>query len=567
MKIKCSFLFILIFSLLISNVFANDKENQQWIIAASELKNINANTEENFNITTINAAAKQIPQLILGKVTEGMERIIVDAEKFERERYELQKQRQSYFTEMTNINKKRDSLIFSSNTKENIQKQIYETETKILELKEKILKNIQQEKALSSKNISEEKNTFFDNFFKEKIKNNIEVVSVWNNDISKLFSFDKTFIDPLAFKQEYEKAIIGAKINALMTGTIKTIGEYVSVQMELRQYPGDVLYATANDIGLISDMESLAVSLARQLLPSLINTVPVKIDMLILPEEDAEKSIIYIEDKVYRGSKNDFTLQPGIKNLRIETEGFKSININYDFSKSSIFFITINLQKENFVPLYFDFKNENKSVELNINALPQGNENVNVLINGKKYFGEILTEDKTSSFFVFDSNEINDSSLLKLKTINEDVTKKIEKSRKRFYRSYGYVLIAMPVYFIIQGNFEARQKAYNAGQLSSDGLNTWEIATYTSAGVLGGALINWGVQLFRYLIAANEVLPKTYTKENISSYVETKVNSDDNETINKNENESLNTEMIESKNVVNDDVDKMKLKEGNENGI
>lgn len=540
---KERFLSVLFFSfflcILSIDIYSQSKtELPKWVIGASPLKNINAEGSEGFSSASVEAASVQIPQLILGKVTEGMERILVESENFQRNQYALLVDRQKLFSELSKLVLKRDSILFSKGSEDEKQKELEDAELKISEQKEKILENFEEEKELTlelQNNLDKEKNksntnkNFFANLFSKDTKENIEALSIWKNDITKLFTFDEVYDDVKVYEQELQKAVIRDGINGLMTGTIKSIGEFISVTMELRQYPGGELYATANDVGVISELDVLADSLSRQLLPSLINTEPVKIDVLILPEEVATQSVLYIGDEVYKGSRSEFIVQPGIRDFRIETPGYKSVNINYNFSGQTKFFVTVHLQEELNFTLNLSVNQEDDvsvgqdDISFNINALPLGKDKSNISVNGKKYFGEIIVGD-ISTFFIIDSNEIDSNASLNIKSPSEKLSDRIDKSRKRLYRSYGYVLLSLPVYYTFAGMYETRQNA-SSSQVKhyTKDLSTYEILNYCGVGLLATAGVNMVVQLIRYLIDANKVLPQTYSSKDFGEYVEPEI--------------------------------------------
>lgn len=513
-KVKLFFLLFLVFfgqSILLFS--ATDSNRDKWIIAAEELSIISSENKTTVNASVI-AAAKQIPQLILGHVTEGMQRIVVSSEQFERDKYNLLKQRQSLFSEYSSLVQKRDAVIFSKFSKDEVKQKIAEAEEKIKEVKEKILKNIEEENKIKTgpTDSEKEKRNFFVNLFSSDAKEKIEEVAIWQNDKTKLFSFTETFTDEYAYKQELEKSIIDKKINGLMTGTIQAIGEFISVSMELRQYPGGNLYATANEVGLIYDTETIANSLSTQLLPSLINTIPVKIDLLILPEIVATESVIYIGDDIYRGSHNQIFVQPGICNLRIETPNYKSVNLNYDFSNQKEFFVTVQLREVNTFNLFLFPNIEDEGLTLNLNALPKGNR-TNISINGKKVYGEILDKNNWSNFFIIDTQNIQENSQLAVNAPINDITEKINKTRRQLYNSYGLLMLSVPLYFV--GKTVIDQ---NYGGLIEDATTIHNVLYWGGIGVLVTSLTNFAVQLTRFLLATNEVLPQNYTKKNVAPH-------------------------------------------------
>ncbi len=506
------FVSVICFLFSVNKVFGETTEN--WTIAASALKNISSTEISSDLNESVQAAAKQIPQLILDNVNEGVLRAVYAPEQYDRDSYDLWKKRLSLFNEMNTLVKNRDEILFQKLEKKERAVKLKEAELKINEQKQKIEENILEEKNLIEKlktgSEDKKKESFFKRLLSDEDKIQTEKIAIWKNDVTQLFNYTE---------ETTQAQIIDAKINGLMTGTIKVIENYISVNMELRQYPGGKLYATASDVAHISALEDIAYSLAKQLLPSLTNTIPVILDILIEPEEKAENSVIYIADEVYHGAKNIIPIQPGIDYIRIETPDCKSVNITYDFSNNPIYYITVKLEEEEKIPFKLNTLSESVS-SFTFNAIPESDKRNRIEINGSRYIGEIQMTEGWSNFFLLDTKNITKSSQITVTISKEDISKNIEKARKRLYRSYGYVIFAMPVFFITTGGYENRVNAVNGNLLdeSEASLQLWQILKYTGSGVLGVALGNMVFQLGRYLLAANQVIPKTYDEKNISSY-------------------------------------------------
>ena len=106
-----------------------------------------------------------------------------------------------------------------------------------------------------------------------------------------------------------------------------------------------------------------------------------------------------------------------------------------------------------------------------------------------------------------------DGSRLTVKPRTSDVGKLIEKRRNAFYWSLGALYLSIPVSMLTYGIALDKSNAYAAGKLggSEDAaadVNNWIRASQVSRGVSLVLGVNVAIQLVRYILAANEVIPE-----------------------------------------------------------
>ena len=94
---------------------------------------------------------------------------------------------------------------------------------------------------------------------------------------------------------------------------------------------------------------------------------------------------------------------------------------------------------------------------------------------------------------------------------------RIERQRKVLYWSLGLLYCSLPVSMISWGIATNKMQAYEDGRLAKtpdniDDVNNWVMVSDISRGVSIALCVNFLFQLVRYIIAADQTIPK-YAKE------------------------------------------------------
>ena len=519
---------------------------ENWTLGATQFTVEESPFTTEAEKSSLEIISKQLPSLILDSLPMNLNRTVYPEEIFQRDLYKIENERQSLYTSLTNQIKTRDSLFLSysgielkskiENAKKNIEsavKKIEDSKSSELEL----IKKFNSDKKKTSK---------------------IATVTLYQNDSTKLFEYENS---------KAKDKINSSSINGFITGKIIPYGNYVKVESVLTLYPEGKILATAKEVGLISEVEFIANSIMNQFLSSIINENLVETDILIYPQEAGEKAVVFIEDYVLRGKSVSTKFTPGQHSIRVESPGYETIYFSHNYLAGENKTISINMKKIENVETYFTVKGKNKdsqfdlSSEIYLNSLFFGNNPVSVLISDKTYIGEIVSNENKDnySFFIL-KNGFNSKSLENQKTENgenvvalqvdvpaakENLSKRIDKSRKRMYWSYGGLILSLPLYYFAQGNYELCEE--NSSIVNPSSLQTWKTASDITMYVSIGAGVNFLVQLILYLVDANKVVPKTVEPKLINENDVNKINSVIEETRQKEEEAKLQKELERQK--------------------
>ena len=516
---------------------------ENWTLGATQFTVEESSFTTEAEKSSLEIVSKQLPSLILDSLPMNLNRTVNPEEIFQRDLYKIEKERQSLYTSLTNQIKTRDSLFLSYSG---------------IELKSKI-ENAKKNIETSVKKIDESKNSeneLIKKFNSDKKKTSkIASVTLYQNDSTKLFEYENS---------KSKDKINSSSIHGLITGRIIPYGNYVKVESVLTLYPEGKILATAKEVGLISEVEFIANSIMNQFLSSIINENLVETDILIFPQEAGDKAVVFIEDLVLRGKSVSTKFTPGQHSIRVESPGYETIYFSHNYLAGQNKTISINMKKIETVETYFTVQGKNNesqfdlSSEIYLNSLFLGNNPVSVLISDKTYIGEIVSNENEDnySFFIlkngFNSTNIkneNKENFVALQVdvpeAKENLSKRIDKSRKRMYWSYGGLILSLPLYYFSKGTYELCLE--NSSIVSSSSLQTWKTASDVTKYISIGAGVNFLAQLILYLVDANKVVPKTVEPKLIEENDVEKLKSVIDETRQKEEELKLQQELEQQK--------------------
>ena len=541
---------------------------ENWTLGATQFTVEESPFTTEAEKSSLEIVSKQLPSLILDSLPMNLNRTVYPEEIFQRDLYKIEKDRQSLYTSLTNQIKTRDSLFLSYSG---------------IELKSKI-DNAKKNIETSVKKIEESKNAeneLIKKFNIDKKKTSkIATVTLYQNDSTKLFEYANS---------KSKDKINSSSIHGFITGKIVPYGNYVKVESVLTLYPEGKILATVKEVGLISEVEFIAKSIMNQFLSSIINENLVQTDILIFPHEAGENAVVFIEDYVLRGKSVSTKFTPGQHSVRIESPGYETIYFSHNYLAGQNKTISINMKKVEEVESYFTVQGKNKSQfdlssEIYLNSLFLGNNPISVLISDKTYIGEIVSNENQDnySFFIL-KNGFNSKSLENQKTENgknivalqvdipeakENLSKRIDKSRKRMYWSYGGLLLSLPLYYFAKGNYDLCEE--NSSVIASSTVQTWKTASDITMYTSIGAGVNFLVNLILYLVDANKVVPKTVEPKLINENEVDKLKSEIEETRQKEEDLKLQKElerqkMMEEQNLLSGNSEQENISSENEN--
>lgn len=514
--------FFLFFSVFLQNLFC--AENAKWTIAAQKFDFAKGQNDSSIN----RALSETIPVSILEKLNKNLERNVLPDEVYSRKSKELLKSRQSLFLQLSSAYQKRDALFLENISQKALEKKIKEEEKKIKEIQKKIDDNLQEQNELIlktetqleqinknnvSKNSNSEielyKNLFTSIFKNEKSLIQKEQIVFYQNDYSVLYEpSEKTKkLNPLS--NDFAEEIFSKNINTLMTGTITKYGDYLSVKVEVILYPNAKTIGSFLEIGSLDDLDFITSSLANQIVPSLTNSMPVKVNVRISPSELQNETKIYIDDVLFK-SNESFILESGVHNVQFVADNYQSVGTDYYFEGNTQYYIDVKLKEKKdgqitlalVKPVFGEIFVNGQSVEKETNRKSK------IVINGNEILGEFLSEDGESAFFYIPQKQILDDNFVSINPKPFDREKYIDTRRKWMYGSYSLLIVSLIPTFISAGELNNAVKRYNDGIWNYNKAKPYENVYTICSSISIGCGVLFVFELIRYFYAANSVLPQ-----------------------------------------------------------
>ncbi|MBR1535543.1 MAG: hypothetical protein IJ630_01235 [Treponema sp.] len=544
-------LFAFIFSLLIFSAFSAD-----WTLGVMEFSFKQTKSRSQSDTQ----AAQVLPQLIIEQFSSSGVRTLPQKEQLDRKLNELQTARLSLFLQLSKEYKTRDSLVLKEIKPKKLKKAIEEEMEKIRDIESQIDENLEEvQKAIeeaspkiereekiagrktesktgngdNGENQSEDEKSRrfpfrlpFPFFHRDEEENIVtENVVLYKNDSTALFKPSEKSLEAGFTSWDFENEVVNAKINGLITGEISTYGDYCSVTVSLRIYPGAKILGTVTEVGLLSDLMPLASSIARNLDSKIANALPVMLEFDIEPHEIAKDAKITIDDVVFSLTKTDGSFEnkvikeSGIHRVKIEAPEYEDLTFSYSFTDDNRFYVHANLVPKVSGLAAIKLKKYQDGVfhtyGLNQAKITQENPTAKIQVNSKSVLGVFTIpkkseEDSDSSniaFFQIPANTAFDGAELIVNARPFDREANIDKRRRWMYTAYTALILSLPFTFYFKGEFTAENTAYAQGRGDYDRLTGLQTKSNICAGI-SATFGAWTVfELVRYLIAADKVLP------------------------------------------------------------
>ncbi len=455
-------------------VFANDSEN--WVIAVA---NFDSNIEDD-------PTAKFFARTILENIPVGTKRTVTQEEQFRKDIQTIDSEIVSLYDKLVKSIFERDKIVLNTETDSEFEKQIKDTQKKIdsLYLEIETLKQKKEEIALSDY-VPSEKN-----------------ITLWKNSTEQLYELPENR-DKFAPKD----------INALVTGSITHIDSFLHVDVQLTLYPGKIVEFELCDAEQLGSVKNLSNRIIEELFVQYSNKENLTLNFAINPPEAQDNAVIHINGNLVRKEAVDnfasMQLTNGVYDIYIESPGYESVAFSQYFGGEDIFNVVISLKEQFSAELEFSLPSVPGDLFFNSQKVDAKG---TVTINTLPVLGEFISEDGVNSWLVIDSEDktrVFDNAHLSFNPKTENPADIIEKKRKIMYHSYSALIASLPVFFILNGQYNNELFAWGSGNGSGDTVKSWEIAKNASMGVSIGLGINWLVQLGLYIYSVNTILPET----------------------------------------------------------
>ena len=529
---------VLVFTFLWASFSPLFGEDGKWVIAAQKFIYARGQTK---NTVTSNIE-ETIPINILEKISRSLERNIMPNERFERENYKLRTERQSLYLQLSSEYKKRDSLVLNNYSDMSMKSELKAEEKKIKQIQEKLEKNIAEQKEkyekaeaqmhLAAGEVDDDDNVELNEaeLVKNLIKNIFEQsedliteenIALYKDSVESLFKTtvkvkETDYTEPL-----FEKEVVSSGINGLITGQITSYGDFISVAVDLYNYPGAKKIGSVMEVGEIKELDLITSEISRQILPMIVNTLPVKFVFSIEPEEAKEKLSIYVDDVLQKMENDTVSLDSGSHRIQFVSEGYKSAGVTYFFEGNKKYNIEVKFERPVIGHIQLQLKNELPG-NIYANAEPAlkfDDRNSQISINGNTILGEFITEDNETAFFYIPKKQTFDGSAVTLNPKPRDRTEYVNTRRKWMYGAYTVFMISLIPTFYTFGNFQINKDLYSKHQIDFETAKRWQTASNISSTISICCGVFWGIELIRYLVAANSVLPQNVKPGIVSEQV------------------------------------------------
>lgn len=529
---------VLVFTFLWASFSPLFGEDGKWVIAAQKFIYARGQTK---NAVTSNIE-ETIPINILEKISRSLERNIMPNERFERENYKLRTERQSLYLQLSSEYKKRDSLVLNNYSDMRMKSELKAAEKKIKQIQEKLEKNIAEQKEkyekaeaqmhLAAGEVDDDDNVELNEaeLVKNLIKNIFEQsedliteenIALYKDSVESLFKTtvkvkETDYTEPL-----FEKEVVSSGINGLITGQITSYGDFISVAVDLYNYPGAKKIGSVMEVGEIKELDLITSEISRQILPMIVNTLPVKFVFSIEPEEAKEKLSIYVDDVLQKMENDTVSLDSGSHRIQFVSEGYKSAGVTYFFEGNKKYNIEVKFERPVIGHIQLQLKNELPG-NIYANAEPAlkfDDRNSQISINGNTILGEFITEDNETAFFYIPKKQTFDGSAVTLNPKPRDRTEYVNTRRKWMYGAYTVFMISLIPTFYTFGNFQINKDLYSKQQIDFETAKRWQTASNISSTISICCGVFWGIELIRYLVAANSVLPQNVKPGIVSEQV------------------------------------------------
>ena len=529
---------VLVFTFLWTSFLPLFGEDGKWVIAAQKFIYARGQTK---NAVTSNIE-ETIPINILEKISRSLERNIMPNERFERENYKLRTERQSLYLQLSSEYKKRDSLVLNNYSDMRMKSELKAEEKKIKQIQEKLEKNIAEQKEkyekaeaqmhLAAGEVDDDDNVEINEaeLVTNLIKNIFEQsedliteenIALYKDSVESLFKTtvkvkETDYTEPL-----FEKEVVSSGINGLITGQITSYGDFISVAVDLYNYPGAKKIGSVMEVGEIKELDLITSEISRQILPMIVNTLPVKFVFSIEPEEAKEKLSIYVDDVLQKMENDTVSLDSGSHRIQFVSEGYKSAGVTYFFEGNKKYNIEVKFERPVIGHIQLQLKNELPG-NIYANAEPAlkfDDRNSQISINGNTILGEFITEDNETAFFYIPKKQTFDGSAVTLNPKPRDRTEYVNTRRKWMYGAYTVFMISLIPTFYTFGNFQINRDLYSKHQIDFETAKRWQTASNISSTISICCGVFWGIELIRYLVAANSVLPQNVKPGIVSEQV------------------------------------------------
>ncbi|MBQ9538540.1 MAG: hypothetical protein IJU95_04660, partial [Treponema sp.] len=297
-------------------------------------------------------------------------------------------------------------------------------------------------------------------------------------------------------------------LSGLISGSIESFGDFVSVTAELRCYPGARSVGTVTELGELDELSEIADNLLVALIPKIANTMPVQIHFSISPEEALASCQVFIDGILLNEGADEATVSYGEHKLEICADGYFTRSLSYSFTESTHYSVAVPLEKKGNGTFPLSLLGAGDGIAYaNAKELDGGR---TVTINGKPVLGRFISDAggiSDSYYYVAPELQQNGTGLsvnLKERPMEDEINIR----RIWSYRGYSALMLTLPAAFLAYGNYmEVKDGFRRGGELQGSLDNAFYFSNAATAlSVVAGGFFIW--QLIRYVHTVSGILPQ-----------------------------------------------------------
>ncbi|HNY20969.1 MAG TPA: PEGA domain-containing protein [Treponemataceae bacterium] len=458
----------------LSPLFADTTAQTEWVLAAERFSL--SNVPESFQVF-----ATTIPALLTSRLSHVTTRELSPEEQKLRADHSRSANRVKLVQERTNLILERDRILLSDASDFARQAQRAKQDDLIRKKNEEIREFDATTLAESAK--------------EEKYEAVTKTIKLKNADLT-LYERKKD--------ASLAKSLIDDGVSGLITGKIEDLSGYMYVTVTLESGIYGMEPVTVSEAAPYDDVDYLVQSISERLIPEIAKRKPVRLELSVFPED----SRVFIDGRLLRKDEKGVFVFSGEHTLNVSAEGYVTANGKYDFSDTDAYRVEISLKERDSISVSFD--TSKTGIKLYLGTNYYGEMPATVSIPPLPLIGKAVSADSTTWFIVRPEESYAKSNSITVTVDAKDTKELIAHRRSILYWSLGALYISLPVYLLSSGAANNMLYAYNSKRVTLDAsyqqwYTTGEVSKYVSI-ALG---VNVAFQLFRYLLAAEQVVPKT----------------------------------------------------------
>ena len=470
-----------------------DGEDEGWTLSAAAFELFDV-PEEYATYATL------VPLLIIERLGAAQTRFVGADERRERELRELYNKRMSLIEERRSLIYSRDSLFFSfdddaekKEKREEYDEMIEEKNKEIAELERQISGEPPAEEGGRGRRRGRGRGR---NAAERHERESLPVVFRVEGEESLYKPREGVSLAQSLYRDG---------ISGLLTGEIRDVGGYMYISASIETGYGSLATERILHAAHYDDLESAVDFLSASLLPHISNREPV---LLYISAEPAGADV-FVDGVMVHDIDEPVAVFAGMHTIEASAEGYAASILTAEFAESDEFDVDISLLPLESVNVVFDTGEQPASLFLRtqyFGATPREVELPAIPQIGEVVYGDVQT------FFVFNPGgglPSAESLTASVSTDEQAAERRISNRRRALYWSLGALYLALPAAFLLAGEANARTIAYSEGRLAdSESIRPWTIAGNVSVGVCIALGVNLIVHAVRYLMAANQVVPR-----------------------------------------------------------